>query len=165
MLVRSVAILACLTCVVIGCRVRPERGVRTVAQAHGSEVVPLCSVLRSAEEYRDKWVSVRGTYRVGYEASELYCLSCSTGGHVWVEFDSVEGGRDAARAVNGLTHKGLGTVNGVFSGTFHANGSYGHLGAYRYELSVGSASDLKLVDRLGLPPSRLPAGSRARVCQ
>ena len=59
------------------------------------EIIPLCKILASPENYTDKRVSVRGTYRVGYEASELYCLSCSLGNRVWVEFDSIEGGGKA----------------------------------------------------------------------
>ncbi len=56
-------------------------------------------------------------------------------------------------------------MNGMFSGIFHFNGSYGHLGAYKYELSVATASDLRLVDRMGLAPSRLNSDTRQKVCQ
>ena len=55
-------------------------------------------------------------------------------------------------------------MNGMFSGIFHFNGSYGHLGAYKYELSVATASDLRLVDRMGLAPSRpIPTPGRKYV--
>jgi hypothetical protein len=124
----------------------------------------LCEVLSSPERYSSKTVAVRGTYRVGYEASELYCLSCS-GGLVWLEFDLADHADKAAKEVSRLMHHGNGTVNGVFTGVFHSGGSYGHLGAYRNKLSVESVSSLSLVDRLGLPPSKLSGESRNRVCQ
>ena len=124
----------------------------------------LCEVLASPERYSEKTVTVRGTYRIGYEASELYCLSCSAG-LVWVEFDSAGRGEKTAKAVSRLMHHGNGTVNGIFTGVFHSAGSYGHLGGYRNQLSVESAFSLSLVDRLGLPPSKLPPESREKVCQ
>ena len=127
--------------------------------------IPLCKVLASPERFKDTSVTVIGTYRVGYEASELYCLSCSESDRVWVEFDSVDGGEKVSKAIGRLLHKNNGTVNGLFTGVFHFGGGYGHMAAYQIEFSDGSASNLKVVDRLGLPPSRLSDDSRRKVCQ
>lgn len=126
---------------------------------------PLCEILTSAEQYAGKSVTIRGTYRSAFEASELYCLSCDEGGRVWVEFDSANGSDKAAKALTRVLHHRDGTVNGVFTGVFHANGAYGHLGAFRHELLVTSVSDLKVVDRLGLSRFSLSAETRKKVCQ
>jgi hypothetical protein len=157
--------LALLTLLAVASGVHGKGDPQQSGEVEKNDPIPLCEVLASPERYRDQEVAVRATYRVGYEASELYCLSCSQGGHVWVEFDSADGGDKAAKAVSRLMHHKNGTVNGVFAGVFHSNGSYGHLGAYQHELLVGSVSDLKVVDRLGLPPSRLSAYSHKKVCQ
>lgn len=117
----------------------------------------LCEVLRSPDVYRDSQVMVSGTYRVAYESSELYCLSCS-GKRVWVDFNSESG-----KTIERLVHT-RGTLNGTFTGMFHVTGGYGHLAGYQYELLVTQVHNLKLVDRLGLPPETLHPASRAKVC-
>lgn len=48
----------------------------------------LCDVLASPDQFNGKLVSIRGTYRTAFEASELYSL-CSPVG-VWVDFDGGE---------------------------------------------------------------------------
>jgi hypothetical protein len=127
----------------------------------------LCEILRSSSRYDGQRVVVFATYRVGFEASELYCLSCSELGGVWVEFDSLEGGEKAARAMDRLLHKKNGTLNGVFTGVFHSAGarSYGHLSSWSYGFSVDSVRDLKLIDHVGLPPKTLGQESRSKVCK
>ena len=131
-----------------------------------SRPMPLCDILRSSSHYDGQRVVVFATYRVGFEASELYCLSCSERGGAWVEFDSLAGGEKAAEALGRILHKKRGTVNGVFTGVFHSGGhSYGHLNSWSYEFSLDSVRDLKLIDHVGLPPKTLAPESRSKVCQ
>ena len=137
---------------------------RKVGDAGKAGAKPLCEILQEAEHYDGAKISVSATYRVAYEASTIYCLSCSESGEVWVEFDSVKSGEKAGKTLDRLVHT-RGTVNGVFIGIFHSGGRYGHLSAYRYELSVGAVRDLKLVDRLGVAPASLSQSSRAKVCK
>jgi hypothetical protein len=134
-------------------------------KAPNEAAISLCKVLASPQQYAGKTVTVRATYRVAFEASELYCLSCSEGDRVWVEFDSADGGDKAAKALRRLIPHDNGTVNGVFTGVFRPDDRYGHLGAYQHQLSVGSVSHLKLVDHLGSVPARLSSESRKKVCQ
>jgi hypothetical protein len=132
-------------------------------KAKSETVLPLCDILRSPDVYEGQHVIVSATYRVDYEHSELYCLSCFDK-PVWVEFDFEQGAEHAAKMITRLVHT-QGTVNGIFSGTFHAQGGYGHLAAYKHKLSVGSVRSLKLVDRLGLPAANLRQESRSKVCK
>ena len=118
----------------------------------------LCDVLASPDQFNGKLVSIRGTYRTAFEASELYCL-CSPVG-IWVDFD---GGEKAWKRVDKLMGRRYGTVNGVFTGVFR-RGTYGHMDAFGYSLSVSSVSDLELIDHLGLPPSTLNVETRSKVC-
>jgi hypothetical protein len=135
------------------------------ARNEDPSAIALCKVLKSPELYKDRTVKVIATYRVGLEASELYCLSCSEGDRVWVEFDSAESGERVWKNISRLVHKNYGTVNGVFTGIIHFGRGFGHLGAYQVQFSVASASTLKLIDRLGLPPSKLSEDTRKKVCQ
>ena len=137
---------------------------QTVEGQDSDHAVSLCEVLTSPDRYNNKTETVRATYRVDFEASELCCLACSRKS-VGVEFDETAHGDKPGKALLRLLHHGSGTVNGVFTGVFQVGGSDGHLGHYRNRLLVESVSHLAFVDRLGLAPSRLNAESRKRVCQ
>jgi hypothetical protein len=126
--------------------------------------VPLCEALSGQSQYNGEPFLLTATYRVSYEASELYCLSCASK-QVWVEMDSAEDGDKSLRRLNRLLRNSNGTVNGVFFGSLYSKGTYGHLGAYRYMLLLKRASNLKLVDRVGLPPQSLDQTSGSRVCK
>lgn len=135
-----------------------------VPHAGEGEAKPLCEILKEAEHYDGAQISVLATYRVAYEASAIYCLSCSERGEVWVDFDGAKGGERSGKALDRLVHT-RGTVNGVFTGIFHVGGKYGHLSGYRYKLSVSAVRDLKTIDSLGLPPASLDRSTREKVCK
>lgn len=124
----------------------------------------LCEILHAAERYNGEQISVPATYRVAYEASAIYCLSCSESGEVWVEFDTAKGGEKAGKAVDRLVRTRE-MVNGVFTGGFHSGGDMAT--CLRIDISYrwGAVRDLKVVDRLGLPPASLSQNSRAKVCK
>lgn len=158
------------TLVAVWLLVQPVAFGRVCAQADAKSAdgpaVPLCKILETPSKYNGKRVVVSATYRVAFEASELYCLSCSASGVVWVDFDNSDGGEKAARAMSRLIHNHRGTVNGLFSGVFRDAGhdSYGHLAGWRYKISVDSVDELKLIDKLGASPQALPPATRLKVC-
>jgi len=164
-MIRWIRVSVVAIVVLLSVTIHSKPGAQAAESANREKPLPLCELLRSADRYNGVQVTVSATYRVGWEAQELYCLSCwEEKKRAWVEFDSQEGGQKAGRAVDRLVH-GRGTVNGVFTGIFHTAGPYGHLGSYQNEFSVSAVRSLKLVDRLGFPPSALRPKSRARVCQ
>ena len=48
--------------------------------------VKFCDLLRNHAPYNGKEVTVRASYRYGFEWSYLYCLDCPDQDHVWLEF-------------------------------------------------------------------------------
>ena len=92
-----------------------------------------------------KEVTVRATYKYGYEWSYLYCLSCMDKGRVWLEFPF---DLDAS-ATKALKHgsKGAGTVNVTVRGTFIKCGHCGHQGAYPFKFVATKAADVAVVIR------------------
>jgi hypothetical protein len=131
--------------------------------ASDGDVIYLCDVLRAPTRYDGQIVTVRGTFRAALEASELYCLGCTGLGAVYVSFDS-DNYKSIQKALHPLPRK-IGTADGVFTGRFSANGRYGHMGAYHFQITVTSVRDVRLVDHQGFPPATLTADSRAKVCQ
>jgi hypothetical protein len=47
-----------------------------------------CDLVRNPAEYNGKTVTVRATYRYGFEWEELYCLDCLDKGKAWLEVPS-----------------------------------------------------------------------------
>jgi len=111
--------------------------------------VSFCEVLNNPEIYNMKEVTVRATYKYGYEWSYLYCSSCADKGRVWLEFPF---NLDAS-AIKALKHgpKGAGTVNVTVQGTFTKCGSCGHLNGYRFKIVGIKAKDVAVVIK-GMKP-------------
>jgi len=56
------------------------------AAAIGSEnPITFCGLVRSPERFDGEEVTVRATYRYGFERSQLYCLDCLDKGRAWLE--------------------------------------------------------------------------------
>ena len=47
--------------------------------------VTFCDLVRNPDKYDGQEVSVRATYRYGFEWQELYCLDCKDKGKAWLE--------------------------------------------------------------------------------
>jgi len=62
----------------------------------------VCDVLSSPGKYEGKEVTIRGIYRVAFEASQLYSLSCPDSGPVWVEFENSDAGSKAAGRIKSV---------------------------------------------------------------
>src|SRR3712207_4532748 len=61
------------------------------AGRQGPAAVPLavayCDMLANAQDYDGKEVSVRASYRYGFEWQELFCIECRNLGKTWLDFD------------------------------------------------------------------------------
>jgi hypothetical protein len=124
----------------------------------------LCDIVASPKRYGGNEVTVRATYRVAFEASQLYCLSCIKSGGVWAEFENSDAGSKAAANVRNRVHS-LGTLNGTFTGVFQYGERYGQMGAYRFRFTIRRVARLETIDHVGLPPETMANNSLSRVCQ
>ena len=44
-----------------------------------------CDLVRNPEKYNGEEITVRATYRYGFEWSQLYCLDCAKKGKAWLD--------------------------------------------------------------------------------
>jgi hypothetical protein len=112
---------------------------------HSKVPVKFCDLLRNPENYDGKEVTVRATYRYGFEWQELYCLDCMDKGKAWLEFGSDLD--DSSLKALRRAPKWAGIVNLTMQGTFKSGGSFGHLAGYRYELTARNISDVVVVQK------------------
>lgn len=112
-------------------------------QQNSSPTVSFCELVNNPEHYNMKEVTVRASYKYGYEWSYLYCLSCIDKGRVWLElpFNLDESATKALKR----SPKGAGTVNVTVQGTFIKCGSCGHQGGYPFKIVGKKASDVAVV--------------------
>ena len=105
--------------------------------AYSQETVTFCDLVRNPEKYSGKEVTIRATYRFGFEWSYLYCLGCADQGRAWLEFPSDYDDLDktSQRALKRLP-KDAGIADITVRGVFVGPGSYGHLGGYRYKFII-----------------------------
>ena len=115
--------------------------------ASGSSETPLtfCDLLRNPDQYNGKEVTVRVTWRYGFEWSQLYCLDCSDKGRAWLDtsYDLDNASIKALRR----TPKGAGIVNLTVEGVFMSGGHFGHLNGYPYQLVAHKVSHVAIVLR------------------
>ena len=128
----------------------------------------LCAVLRDSEFYNGKQVTVRATFRIGRNQSQLYCMACMEGGRVWMRELLPARGEVAPglKKLNDLileNETGI-TVNGIFTGTFRGAGQYGRLGAFTYQIDVQEVSEIEFVSAYGIDPEDLSKEMMKKVC-
>ena len=120
----------------------------------------ICSVLRAPGRFSGREIVVYGTYRAGFEVSEMYCLACTEGAIPWVGFvDDLE-----SRSNNATTELG-GTVNVTFKGHFETGGRYGHLSGYSSQFTVTQIVSAERISKSPFVPSHLTPSERAKVCR
>ena len=125
-----------------------------------STEVALCEVVKNPRQYDGKEITIRATWRYGFEVSDLYCYACWQECSVWVEFQSDLKGK--RRLPGGKT----GTVNVAFRGIFIAgDGRHGHLNGYRYKFEVSEVLAARRVTKSYELPSALPPAVRRSICQ
>jgi len=106
---------------------------------------PFCELLRNPEKYNGKEVTVRATWRYGFEWSQFYCLDCLDKGRAWLQVPSdLEEDGPSAKALRGIP-KGAGIVNITVQGVFMSGGHFGHLNGYPYQLVARKVSSVAIV--------------------
>jgi hypothetical protein len=114
-----------------------------VGQESSPPTVPFCELLNNPERYNRTEVTIRATYKYGYEWSYLYCLTCLDKGKVWLEFP-FDLDASATKALK-RGPKRAGTVNVTLQGTFIKCGNCGHEGGYPFLFVASKASDVRVV--------------------
>ena len=117
---------------------------------YSQSAVTFCDLVRNPDKYNGQDVSVRATYRYGFEWQELYCLDCKDKGKAWLEvpFDLDD---PAIRPLR-RAPKGAGIVNLTLQGVFVSGNHYfGHMGMYPYKFVVHKITDVAVVSK-GMKP-------------
>lgn len=104
--------------------------------------VTFCDLLRNAEKYNGKEVTVRATWRYGYEWSQFYCLDCLDKGKAWLDMPS-DLDDASTRALSRIPKAGI--VNLTVHGVFMSGGHFGHLNGYPYQLVAQEVSNVAIV--------------------
>jgi hypothetical protein len=107
--------------------------------------VSFCDLVQNPDKYDAKEVTVRATWKYGYEWSYLYCLDCLDKGKAWLEIPF--NADDPSLKLLKHTPKGAGIVNLTVEGTFRGRGSFGHMGGYPYLFTVRKISNLVVVQK------------------
>jgi hypothetical protein len=123
--------------------------------------VEYCALVKNPEKYDGKEVTVRATYRYGFEWSEIFCLDCRDTGKTWLEIGDIT---KKSEKILKKFPKDDGTINALFTGTFESSkGPFGD-GGYRFRLMLKEISQAKLVTKSGADPKQLPDDTRKKVC-
>ena len=104
-----------------------------------------CDLIRSAEKYNGKEVTVRATYRYGFEWSELYCLDCLDHGKAWLEMPVTL--KDTSDSSLKKMPKDAGIVNLTVQGVFLSGGTFGHSNAYRFKIEPTKISNVVVLQK------------------
>ena len=112
---------------------------------YAQQAVHFCDLVRNPEEYNGKTVTVRATYRQGFEWRELYCLECLDKGKAWLELpDDYNLDTASAKALKRVPKAG-GIVNLTVQGVFVSGGHFGHENGYHYKFVVVKVADVKVL--------------------
>jgi hypothetical protein len=113
-----------------------------VCSFQGQAPLKFCDLLKNPEKYSDKGVTVRATYRYGYEWSELYCLDCVDQGKADLRF-SEDLDKHSERVLKRLPKDSIVnlTVHGILAGP----GEYGHTGLDRYRFTADKVEEVTVV--------------------
>ena len=105
--------------------------------------VSFCDLVRNPEKYDGKVLSVRATYRYGFEWQQFYCLDCLDRGKAWLEIPS-DLDNTSEKALR-RAPKGAGIVNLTVEGVFVSGGRFGHMNGYPYKFVVHKVRDVAVV--------------------
>lgn len=112
---------------------------------HSQSPITFCDLVRNPEKYTGKQVTVRATYRYGFEWSELYCLDCLDQGKVWLDMP-IELEDTSAKTLKKLP-KGAGIVNLTVQGVFVSGSTFGPSNSYRYKIEPSKISDVVVLQK------------------
>lgn len=116
-----------------------------VASGDAQSPVTFCDLMRNSEKYNGKEVTVRATWRYGFEWSQFYCIDCSLKEMTWLDVSS-DLDDASSRALKQIP-KGAGIVNITVQGTFRSGGHFGHMNGYRNQFIARKVSQVKIVSR------------------
>jgi hypothetical protein len=120
-----------------------------VPSGYSDPPTTLCDLLRNPEKYAGKEVTVRATWRYGFEWSQFYCIDCAPKEMTWLEVSSELD--DASNRALKRIPKGAGIVNITVEGTFQSGGHYGHLDGYPNQFIARKISNIAIVSK-GMRP-------------
>jgi hypothetical protein len=129
---------------------------------HLEPTTSFCDLLQNPQKYEGKEVTVRATWRYGFESSELYCLDCHTTVKTWLE---ISGDLDdaSAKAIK-RTPKDFAIVNITVQGTFRSGGRYGHMDMYPNRFIARKVSDVKIVLKGLKSPEEMKEAEKRWAC-
>jgi|SRR5687767_2002647 len=135
------------------------------SEGQSSAKMPLdfCDLVSGGDSFDGKEVTVRATYRYGYEWQEIYCTGCRDASRVWLEIDEETVGETSLKLLKRLP-KNNGTVNAIFTGRFEKSGGPFGDGGYRFRLKLVAITDTVLVTKSGAAPEQLHKTLRFKVC-
>jgi hypothetical protein len=111
--------------------------------AQSQTAVSFCDLVRNPEQYDGKTVTVRATYKYGFEWQQFYCLDCLDRGKAWLELpDDLD--QVSSKALK-RAPKGAGIVNLTAEGVFMGRGNFGHMNGYHYKFVAHQVRDVVVV--------------------
>jgi hypothetical protein len=126
-----------------------------------NDSIDFCDLLKNPETYNGKEVTVRATYRYGYEWQEIYCLGCRNLGKTWLEMGDIT---KKSKKILKKFPRDDGTITALFTGIFQSSkGSFGD-GSYSFRLILKKISKAELLTKSGGDPKQLPENIRKRIC-
>lgn len=123
--------------------------------------VEYCHLIKNPAAYDGKQVTLRATYRYGFEWQEIYCLKCRDLGKTWLEIWDPT--KKSSEILKKLPNDD-GTVNATFTGTFQSSGGPFGDGSYRFRFLLREISQAELLTKSGADPNALPENLRKKVC-
>ncbi|HKV60592.1 MAG TPA: hypothetical protein VJO16_01655 [Candidatus Acidoferrum sp.] len=130
--------------------------------AGSDAAVSFCDLVRNPERFNAKEVTIRATYRYGFEWEELYCLDCLDKGKAWLEIPADID--DASRKALKRAPKGAGIVDLTVIGTFMSGNTYGHSNGYQHKFVAKEISDVAVIVKGMKSPAEEKQGEKQWAC-
>lgn len=128
-----------------------------------SPAISFGELISRPKDFDGKRITVRATYRYGFEWQELYCVPSRTTVKVWLAIPP-ELPKPVQKVLKRLP-KHQGTVNATFTGLFHGERSAFGDGGYQFQLDLEKLDQVQIVSKSGAVPEALIPSEQARVCQ
>lgn len=132
-----------------------------IMEAQQPERVSFCDLIKEPGKFDDRAVSLKASYRYGFEWQELFCVSCRGAVRVWLNLGE-EPSKALARELKRLP-KDQGTINGTFTGVFRGKASAYGDGGYKYQLDLSALTGVDIVSKSGAIPEALTGAERKRL--
>jgi hypothetical protein len=129
---------------------------------HSQSPVTFCDLIRNPAKYNGKHVTIRATYRYGFEWSEMYCLDCLDQGKAWLDMPVTL--EDASGRSLKKMPKNAGIVNLTVQGVFVSGGTFGHSNAYRYKIEPSKISDVVVLQKGARSPEKEKSVEKRWAC-